>query len=340
MRLAHLRCLPSFQFHVQSRKFCGKIFLDDDSDPQFVSVLNNIVRGKHSWSYAFNNPFIIASLRPYHVEKVLLETLDDPRLALRFFNFLGLHKNFNHSSAAFSILIHALVQINLLWPASSLLQTLLLRELNPRELFGELLSWYRKCEFSSSLGFDLMIQVYTQNGRVLDAVLIFKLMVDESNLLPEMRTLSGLLNGLARARQFCLTLELFGYILNLGLQLDGFAYTAVVRSLCEMKDLIRAEEVVCLMEKSGCELNMVTYNVLINGLCRNQRISDAIRVKNSLSQKGLRADIVTYCILLLGHCRAHEFYHGMELMTEMLGLGFVPSEAALSGLVEGLRKTG
>lgn len=46
-------------------------------------------------------------------------------------------------------------------------------------------------------------------------------------------------------------------------------YTAVVRSLCELKDCDKAKEMVSWMEKKGFRLNVVTYNVLINWLCRS-----------------------------------------------------------------------
>ncbi|KAF3499169.1 hypothetical protein F2Q69_00044236 [Brassica cretica] len=35
-----------------------------------------------------------------------------PKLGLRFFNFLGLHRGFDHSTASFCVLIHALVKSN------------------------------------------------------------------------------------------------------------------------------------------------------------------------------------------------------------------------------------
>lgn len=226
-----------------------------DNDEKFVSLLRNIVRGKQSWKVAFNNPLISNNLKPHHIEKVLLQTLDDDsRLALRFFNFLGLHKNFNHSTASFCILIHGLVQSNLVWPASSVLQTLILRgPNNPTLIFESLMNSYESCNFSSTYGFDLLIQTYVHYKRVLDSVLIVRLM-RECRILPEVRTFSAVLNGLIVIKKFNLVLELFDEIVDVGLRPDVYTYTAVVRSLCELKDFDRAKEIIDLMESNGCEL--------------------------------------------------------------------------------------
>ena len=84
----------------------------------------------------------------------------------------------------------------------------------------------------------------------------------------------------------------------------------------------------------------MTYNVLIHGLCKGDRVSEAVEVKRSLGGKGLAADVVTYCTLVLGFCRLQQFEAGIQLMDEMVELGFSPTEAAVSGLVDGLRKQG
>ncbi|CDP09014.1 unnamed protein product [Coffea canephora] len=50
-----------------------------DDDEKFISILNDIVRGKESWKSAFTNPSISAHLKPHHVEKVLISNLHDSR---------------------------------------------------------------------------------------------------------------------------------------------------------------------------------------------------------------------------------------------------------------------
>ena len=126
MKLIHDCRTPLYSFLQKNLSFCTSSLCkpfsgDGDDESQFVSKLLEIVRGKRSWKVAFNDSLISSTLRPHHVEKVLIRTIDDPKLALRFFNFLGLHQNFNHSPASFSIFVHALVQERLFWPANSLL---------------------------------------------------------------------------------------------------------------------------------------------------------------------------------------------------------------------------
>nr|GMC71374.1 putative pentatricopeptide repeat-containing protein At5g59900 isoform X1 [Ipomoea batatas] len=212
-----------------------------DDDETFIGTLNGIVRGRQSWSIALNDPFFSTRLKPRHIERVLLHTLDDSRLALRFFNFLGLHKNFHHSTASFCILVHALVQSNHFWPACSLLQTLLQRGLNPRLVFEELLNSYKRFNFVSSLGFDLLIQSYVQNRKVLDAVLILRLM-GECRLMAEFRTLGAVFGGLIRIRRYNIALSLFDEVVGWGVQPDCYMSTAVVKSWCELKDFDKAKE--------------------------------------------------------------------------------------------------
>ncbi|KAJ6755407.1 PENTATRICOPEPTIDE REPEAT-CONTAINING PROTEIN [Salix purpurea] len=302
---------PILTFHTKPKHlYCTSVIRDsDDKDSQFIVTLKNIVQGKQSWIIAFNDPFISIKLKPHHVEKVLLLTLDDSRLALRFFNFLGLHKNFNHSTMSFCILIHALANANLFWPASSLLQTLLLRGgLDPREVFEALHDCFKKCDFISSLGFDLLIQSYLQEKRMFDSVLIYRLM-RQCELMPRVRTLGEVLNGLVKIRRVDMALVLFGEIVSMGIRPDIYIYVAVIRSFCELKNFVKAKEMIQRMESSECDLNVVVYNVLIHGLCKNKRVWEAVEIKNGV-------------------------------IDEMIELGFVPTEAALSSLVEGLRRKG
>ncbi|KAE8733759.1 putative pentatricopeptide repeat-containing protein [Hibiscus syriacus] len=325
------------------RRFCSapKVSVQDNDetakDAQMISNLKLIVRERQSWKIALNDTDF---LKTRHVEEVLIQTLDDPRFALRFFNFLGLHRNFHHSPESFCVLIHALLKVNLFWPASSLLQTLLLRGLGPSEVFEALSKAHEKCKFPSGLGFDLLIQNYVQNKRALVALMIFRLMRKFNSYLLPHRTLSALLNELAKIRQFGVVLEVFDEIVKAGVRPDIFIYTVVIRSFCELKDFVRAKEMIHLMESNGTELNVVVYNVLIHWLCKNLRVWEAVEIKNGLVKRGLKADVITYNTLVLGLCRVDHFDVAVELMNEMLKSGFVPSEAVVTNLVDGLRRKG
>ncbi|KAK6926931.1 hypothetical protein RJ641_008650 [Dillenia turbinata] len=69
---------------VTNRHICistsKSITLNRDADEaRFVSVITDIVRGEQNWKIAFNDAQISKNLTPTHVEKVLAQTLDDPR---------------------------------------------------------------------------------------------------------------------------------------------------------------------------------------------------------------------------------------------------------------------
>ncbi|KAL8048644.1 hypothetical protein ABFX02_07G080300 [Erythranthe guttata] len=289
-----------------------------DDDENFIAMLNDVARSKQSWTIALDNPTISARL---HIEGFILHNLHDSRLALRFFNFLGLHKNFRHSTASFCLLAHSLVQSRLYWPASSLLQTLLDREQNHRSavVFRTLFDCYKRFDFYSAYAFDLLIQSYVQSRKVLDSVVVVKSM-KECGLFP----VSAVLNGLIRIRRSDMVLVLFDemFVGNDGLRPDVYVYTAVIRSLCELKDYDRAKEIISSVEKNGdCKLNVVAYNVLIHGLCKSGRVWEAVEIKKTLGFKSLKADVVTYCTLVLGLCRVDEFGLARDLVNEMVGYG-------------------
>ncbi|KAK2391277.1 60S ribosomal protein L13-1 [Trifolium repens] len=61
------------------------------------------------------------------------------------------------------------------------------------ESFRRFSESHKQCKFSSTLGFDFLVQSYLQSTRVLDVVIVVKLMLANS-LFPEVRTLSTLLN--------------------------------------------------------------------------------------------------------------------------------------------------
>ncbi|XP_076921649.1 uncharacterized protein LOC143583147, partial [Bidens hawaiensis] len=304
---------------------------NNNNDETFISALTTIVRhNQPTWPSIFNTPSISNNLQPHHV---ILRTLDDPRLASRFFNFLGLHKNFNHSTTSFCILVHALVESSFMWPASSLVQTLLFKTPDPRVVFEHFHNAFVSFNFSRKLGFDLL---YVQNKRVLDSFLILNLM-KERGLMPEIRTVSDVFNGLVQIRRFDLVLRFYYEMVEIGVRGNAYIHSAVIRCLCELKDYDKAKEMIRWLECNGYEVNVVMYNVLIHGLCKGQKMDDAMEVKNVL---GLKADVVTYCSLIMGCCRLQRFKTGRNLLNEMVELGFVPSEAVVSGVVDGLRRNG
>lgn len=71
-------------FMKQSRDLCNSTSQRPteqfNSDDKFVAILRDILRGKQSWKVAFNNSFILDRLESHHVEKVLIQTVDDPRI--------------------------------------------------------------------------------------------------------------------------------------------------------------------------------------------------------------------------------------------------------------------
>ncbi|KAI9110510.1 hypothetical protein K1719_018376 [Acacia pycnantha] len=112
---------------------------------------------------------------------------------------------------------------------------------------------------------------------------------------------------------------------------------------CFMKSLNQLSQGFCFLGGNSARLfvPLLTPPFSLLRLLRsypNERVWEAVDVKRSLSKKGLKADEVTYCTLILGLCRVKDFEAGVKLMDEMIESGFVHAEAAVSGIVEGLRK--
>ncbi|KAF2574679.1 hypothetical protein F2Q70_00005670 [Brassica cretica] len=90
---------------------------------------NLFISRKCSGEIVLSRDLVSRRLEPTHVEGILIGTLDEPKLGLRFFNFLGLHRGFDHSTASFCILIHALVKSNRGFsPALHVLREVMMKE--------------------------------------------------------------------------------------------------------------------------------------------------------------------------------------------------------------------
>uniref|UniRef100_A0A6N2MIX4 Pentacotripeptide-repeat region of PRORP domain-containing protein n=1 Tax=Salix viminalis TaxID=40686 RepID=A0A6N2MIX4_SALVM len=299
---------PILTFHTKPKHlYCTSVIRDsDDKDSQFIVTLKNIVRGKQSWIIAFNDPFISNKLKPHHVEKVLL--------ALRFFNFLGLHKNFNHSTMSFCILIHALANANLFWPASSLLQTLLLRGgLDPREVFEALHDCFKKCDFISSLGFDLLIQSYLQEKRML---------MRQCELLPRVRTLGEVLNGLVKIRRV------------------DMVYNVLIHGLCKNKRVWEAVEIKNGLIQKGLTASEVTYCTLVLGLCKVQEFEVGSGVIDEMIELGFVPTEAALSSLVEGLRRKGKVVDAFGLVTRVQKVGVMPSLFVYNALINSLCKDG
>ncbi|KAI4304644.1 hypothetical protein MLD38_040123 [Melastoma candidum] len=262
----------------------------------FFSVLTNIVRGNTCWKKAFSDPSIAVCLKPHHVEGVIFRLLDDPRLALRFFNFLGLHRGFSHSMPSFCLLVFG--------PISS----------------GRLLPCWKPYWFiTPAPGRHL---AYVQSGRAVNGAIFLELMA-QRGLFPEVRTLSALLNGSDRCRKFKLVVHLLECIVWSGVQPDVYVFSVVVRSLCEMRDFVKAKEAISSMEQSGCASSVVPYNVLINGLCKNLRFRDAVDLEEAellsseLKRRGLPFNSVTYSVFINHFYKKEDSDKALQYLYEM-----------------------
>ncbi|MCE2055685.1 hypothetical protein HAX54_043188 [Datura stramonium] len=173
----------------------------------------------------------------------------------------------------------------------------------------------------------------------MDSVLIVRLMMEHS-LVPEVRTLSTVLNGLIRVRRFDLVLQLFDKAVNWGVKPDEYIYTAVLKSferiskLSTLVDemglfLVPREAVVSRMLDNKVELTIYPYNSLVNGYCKAGKCSAAESIFNEMIDKGLDSQLLCKPISLIdGYCKK-EIHSAFRLYHEMTGKEFTITTTAL-----------
>ncbi|KAK7843088.1 pentatricopeptide repeat-containing protein [Quercus suber] len=191
--------------------------------------------------------------------------------------------------------------------------------------------------------FNILIRGFCVNTMVDEGFHFFKEM-SRFKCEPDVVTYNTLVDGLAGNLDEAL--KMFDKMSELQVQSDSATYSVIIRSLCQIGDYGRAEELFdelsekeILFSAVGCKPLVAAYNPMFEYLCGNGKTKKAERVFRQLMKRGTQ-DPPSYKTLIMGHCREGTYEAGYELLVWMLRRDFVPDVEIYESLIDGFMQKG
>ncbi|XP_040967082.1 pentatricopeptide repeat-containing protein At5g16640, mitochondrial-like [Gossypium hirsutum] len=112
---------------------------------------------------------------------------------------------------------------------------------------------------------------------------------------PDVVTFSTLINGFCNQNKIFEVVSIFDEMAERGYQAQLIAYNTILKGLCKIGNIDRAEEATRLLNEmvdNNIPLDIVTYNLLIDALCKDGKISKAVETVDMMTKQGIEPNMV------------------------------------------------
>ncbi|CAK9156349.1 unnamed protein product [Ilex paraguariensis] len=111
---------------------------------------------------------------------------------------------------------------------------------------------------------------------------------------------------------------------------DGHVLAILVLAFSKWGEVDKAFELIERMEELKINLNEKTFCVLIHGFVRESRVDKALQLLNKMHKLGFAPDISVYDVLIGGLCKNKDMEEALHLYTEMKRMGICPDVKILT----------
>uniref|UniRef100_A0A0E0JSI8 Pentacotripeptide-repeat region of PRORP domain-containing protein n=1 Tax=Oryza punctata TaxID=4537 RepID=A0A0E0JSI8_ORYPU len=235
--------------------------------------------------------------------------------------------------------------------------------------FQEMQRW--SCS-PTGVSFNTLMRGFFREGRYKEGIKVAREMIQLGFGL-SVASMEIMIHGLCHSSEALKAAEVFIEFLVDGLVPEGFECLDLVESLCRVRNVEKAVEVVelilernrvsclgvpagvtvleCLMKEGKldktCQMmgrmvaaeivpDTISCNYIFEALCEAGRAEDANRLRLQAKDKGFQADGFTYSIIVQGFGRQGIRKEGEVVLDEMLDAGYVPNIATYNRLLDGL----
>ncbi|KNA21952.1 hypothetical protein SOVF_038220 [Spinacia oleracea] len=169
----------------------------------------------------------------------------------------------------------------------------------------------------SVVAWNAVIGAYVQNGCVLEALSLFRVMIDNPYADPNHVTMVSILSACSQVGDIDLGIWVHEYMKSRGrenvLRTNSFLATAMIDMYCKCGDLSRAKEVFhSLLAK-----DVISYSVMIMGLAVNGQGREALTLFNEMLNSGFRPNGGTFLGILCACSHSGLLEVGRQIFQDM-----------------------
>ncbi|GAB4838044.1 hypothetical protein Ancab_027572 [Ancistrocladus abbreviatus] len=294
--------------------------IQNSSELWFVKVVCTLCAEPHSldeWS-----DYLSKGLTPLIAFEVI-NRLNNPKLALKFFEFSRVGLKLNHTVGTYNYL---------------------LRSLCGMALYEEV-NWVFDCMKSDGHLPDpwimgVLVSSFADVGK-LDTARKLLSQASFDGRGPNSFVYNKLLNTLVRQNRVAEAVGLFREQMALQSCLDTCTINILIRGLCRAGEVDHAFQFFKDMSSFGCFPDAITYNTLIDGYYRVNEIDRGFELFNELrSRDDISPDVVTYTTVILACCKLGKMDAAFSLYNDMISAGVRPTSVTFNVLINGFGKVG
>lgn len=261
------------------------------------------------------------SMDPYQANQVL-KKIQDPAVALAFFNWLKQQAGFKHDGHTYTTMLGILGRAKQFGAINRLLDQMMKDGCQP-----------------NVVTYNRLIHSYGRANYLNEAINVFYQM-QEAGCEPDRVTYCTLIDIHAKAGFLDVAMDLYQRMQAVGLSPDTFTYSVIINCLGKAGHLPAAHRLFSEMVDQGCVPNLVTYNIMIALQAKARNYEIALKLYRDMRNAGFEPDKVTYSIVMevLGHCGYLDEAEG--IFAEMKRKNWVPDEPVYGLLVDLWGKAG
>mmetsp|Transcript_34963 Transcript_34963/g.63845 ORF Transcript_34963/g.63845 Transcript_34963/m.63845 type:complete len:630 (-) Transcript_34963:35-1924(-) len=152
-------------------------------------------------------------------------------------------------------------------------------------------------------------------------------------------TYNTLMKGFSRAQSMDRCFEIFEEMRTKGIKPSEVTYGILLDGCVNLDMTDKAADIFEMMKQEGCPMNCVLYTTLMKGFARAGKLDQAMKVYEQMKEAHL-LDVITFSILIKASCDAGRLEAGLQLLEEMVTLGFQPDEVVFNNLLSGCANEG
>ncbi|KAM7462407.1 hypothetical protein LguiA_030528 [Lonicera macranthoides] len=164
--------------------------------------------------------------------------------------------------------------------------------------------------------------------------LLIKL-VTKKQIDPNAATYGTVINGLYKSGNSKIAIELLSIMETFNFEADVYCYNMIIDSLCKVRIVSHAMNLLVELTENGISPNVVTYNSLIQG-----QMEEARKIFNSMVNGGLLPDIISYSTLINRYCKKRRIAEAMHLFKEASHKGLNHDTVIYNNMLHGLLENG
>ncbi|XP_040987931.1 pentatricopeptide repeat-containing protein At3g14730 isoform X1 [Juglans microcarpa x Juglans regia] len=178
---------------------------------------------------------------------------------------------------------------------------------------------------NSPLSITSLINMYSKCNRMKDAVLVFNYQSNDHNVFAYNSIISGFVsNGLAENG-----FEFYKHMRWMGVMPDKFTFPSVIKTCCDVMEVLEVRKIHGLLFKLGLELDMFVGSALVNTYLKFGLMEEAQEVFGEMPVR----DVVLWNAMVNGYAQIGRHEEALEIFRTMGKKGVVPSRFTVTGVL-------